>query len=104
MLSEYIGDDEVLNKIYLHEHNWYKDNKIELRLGEQVTKINREAKSIETSNNENIKYDKLILALGSHSFVPPIENSDFQGVFTLRNIGDADKIKAYATNSKKKLW
>ncbi len=103
MLSEYIGgDDEVLNKIYLHEHNWYKDNKIELRLGEQVTKINREAKSIETSNNENIKYDKLILALGSHSFVPPIENSDFQGVFTLRNIGgDADKIKAYATNSKK---
>lgn len=101
MLSEYIGDDEVLNKIYLHEHNWYKDNDIHLRLGEQVTKINREGKVIETSNNENIKYDKLILALGSHSFVPPIENSDFQGVFTLRNIGDADRIKAYAKNSKK---
>ncbi len=101
MLSEYIGEDEVLNKIYLHEHNWYKDNNIELRLGEQVTKINRDVKNVETSNNETIKYDKLILALGSHSFVPPIENSDFQGVFTLRNIGDADRIKAYASNSKK---
>lgn len=101
MLSEYIGDDEVLNKIYLHEHNWYKDNVIDLRLGEQVTKIDREEQVIETSNNERIHYDKLILALGSHSFVPPILNSDFQGVFTLRNIGDADKIKAYAKNSKK---
>lgn len=101
MLSEYIGDDEVLNKIYLHEHNWYKDNNITLRLGEMVTKINRQEQVIETSNNETISYDKLILALGSHSFVPPIENSDFQGVFTLRNIGDADRIKAYAKNSKK---
>lgn len=101
MLSEYIGDDEVLNKIYLHQHQWYEENRIELRLGEQVTSIDREAKTIETSNNESITYDKLILALGSHSFVPPIENSDFQGVFTLRNIGDADKIKAYAKNSTK---
>lgn len=101
MLSEYIGDDEVLNKIYLHEHNWYKDNRIDLRLGDQMTKINREAQTIETSNNEVIPYDKLILALGSHSFVPPIENSTFQGVFTLRNMGDAERIKAYAKNSKK---
>ena len=101
MLSEYIGDDEVLNKIYLHEHLWYKENDIHLRLGEQVTKINREDKTVETSNNELIKYDKLILAMGSHSFVPPIENSDFQGVFTLRNMGDADRIKAYAKNSTK---
>ncbi len=101
MLSEYIGDDEVLNKIYLHEHNWYKDNNIQLKLGEEVTAIDKEAKTIETNNNELITYDKLILAMGSHAFVPPIKNSDFQGVFTLRNMGDADRIKAYAGNSKK---
>ena len=100
MLSEYLSEDEILNKIYLHKKHWYNDHQIDLRLGEQVTKIDRENKVIETLNNEKIQYDKLILAMGSHSFIPPIENSDYQGVFTLRNIGDADRIKAYAANSK----
>lgn len=103
MLSEYIAEDDVLQKIYLHKKAWYDDNRIELRLGEKVTKINREDQTVETANNEILSYDKLILALGSHSFVPPIENAGYQGVFTLRNIGDADRIKAYAKNSKKAI-
>ncbi|PKM56287.1 MAG: nitrite reductase [Firmicutes bacterium HGW-Firmicutes-5] len=101
LLSEYIAQDEVLKKIYMHKHKWYEDQRIELKLGVTVTKINSEDKTIETAQGETMAYDKLILALGSRSFIPPIKNADYKGVFTLRNIGDADKIKDYAKDCKK---
>jgi len=39
-------------------------------------------------------YDKLILAPGAAPIVPPIEGHDAEGVFTLRNLDDTDRIKA----------
>jgi len=103
LLSEYIAQDEVLKKIYLHKHKWYEDQNIELKLGVSVIKINVEDQTIETAQGETMAYDKLILALGSRSFIPPIKNADYEGVFTLRNIGDADRIKDYAKNCKKAI-
>ncbi len=40
-------------------------------------------------------YDNLILATGSSSIKPPIPGIDGQGIFTLWNIPDTDKIKNY---------
>ncbi len=40
-------------------------------------------------------YDKLIIATGARAAVPPIKGSDGPHVFTLRNINDMNRIKAY---------
>jgi nitrite reductase (NADH) large subunit len=36
-----------------------------------------------------------LLATGSHSFLPPVPGNDRDGVFTLRNIADARRIRAF---------
>ncbi|MBN1106291.1 MAG: NAD(P)/FAD-dependent oxidoreductase, partial [Deltaproteobacteria bacterium] len=41
-------------------------------------------------------YDVLLVAAGSHSFVPPIKGSDRKGVFALRSLEDARDIAAWA--------
>jgi len=41
------------------------------------------------------RYDKLVIATGASAFVPPIRGADKPHVFTLRNIADVRRIKAF---------
>jgi nitrite reductase (NADH) large subunit len=43
-----------------------------------------------------VTYDRLLLATGARSFIPPCEGTEKDGVFTLRTLDDALAIKAYA--------
>ncbi len=64
---------------------------------EEVTRVDSANKSVFVSGGEEFKYDKLYLATGSSSFIPPIEGNDLEGVMTLRGLPDAEKIKTYIT-------
>lgn len=64
---------------------------------EEVIRVDCANKSVFVSGGEEFKYDKLYLATGSSSFVPPIEGNDLEGVMTLRGLPDAEKIKSYIT-------
>ena len=61
---------------------------------DEVTKIDAKGKSVTTAGGQTFTYDKLYMATGSSSFVPPIEGNDLDGVLTLRGLPDADNIKA----------
>ncbi|WP_319995438.1 CoA-disulfide reductase [Trichococcus shcherbakoviae] len=67
----------------------------------EVVKINRGSKTITvkhviTGAITEESYDKLIISTGARPIKPAIEGiEDAQNVFTLRNIPDMDKIKAY---------
>lgn len=69
---------------------------------EEVTRVDAANKRVFVSGGEEYEYDKLYLATGSSSFVPPIEGNDLEGVMTLRGLPDAEKIKSYisGTNAK----
>lgn len=62
---------------------------------DEVVKIDREHKSVSVSGQTRFKYDKLLLAMGASSFIPPIEGHDLDGIMTLRGLDDAKNIKAY---------
>lgn len=100
MLSEYISTELDDNDFYLHDEEWYKNNKIELELDTTIDKIDPENKKIFADIKE-FNYDKLILANGSRSFIPPISDVNKTGVFALKSLDDAINIKEYAKNSKK---
>ena len=51
---------------------------------DDVTSIDREAKSVSTAGGETIGYDRLILATGSRPVAPPIPGADLENVFTIR--------------------
>ncbi|MHB8130536.1 MAG: FAD-dependent oxidoreductase [Mobilitalea sp.] len=73
---------------------------VEVRIQHEVLNINPESKSLEIKNlfsNEVFTdyYDKLILATGASAIIPPIEGASDSHVFTLRNIGDMNRIKNF---------
>jgi NAD(P)H-nitrite reductase large subunit len=51
---------------------------------DEVVKINCAQKTVVTAEGKELQYDKLYLATGSSSFIPPIEGNDLNGVMTLR--------------------
>jgi NADH oxidase (H2O2-forming) len=68
---------------------------------DEVTSIDREAKSIATASGETIGYDKLILATGSRPAVPPIPGADLKNVFTIRKeINYLEQLREVLTQSK----
>lgn len=64
---------------------------------QEVTKVDSKNKAVYTADGDEFNYDKLYLATGSSSFVPPLEGRDLDGVLTLRGLPDADRIKEFIT-------
>lgn len=62
-------------------------------LRDEVTSVDRQNKKVVTAGGQTLDFDKLYLATGASSFVPPIEGKDLKGVMTLRGLDDAAVIK-----------
>lgn len=81
---------------------------IDIRNLSEVTRINREAKTIKVKNLVTGEvyeesYDVLVLSPGASPVKPPIPGiEDAEALFTLRNVPDTDKIKAFTDEKKPK--
>ena len=81
---------------------------LDIRNLSEVTKINREKKTVEVKNIKTGEvyeesYDKLILSPGANPIKPPIPGiADADNIFTLRNVPDTDAIKGFVDNKKPK--
>lgn len=74
--------------------NFFELYNIKWLKGIEVVGIDIKEKTLLLSNKENLKYDKVLLATGASSFLPPIENlRTANNVIGLRNLDDAIKIK-----------
>ena len=68
---------------------WHAQRNITLVTETKVSQVVYKDKTAITADGRNFPYDKLLLATGSNSFVPPVKGSDKKGVFTLRTVEDA---------------
>src|SRR3954453_12830349 len=75
------------------------DPHVELRLGELVTSVDRDAKTVTTASGASVSYDALVLATGSRPFVPPVPGHDLPGCFVYRTLDDLDAIRAAAAGA-----
>ncbi|MCK5834628.1 MAG: FAD-dependent oxidoreductase, partial [Lentisphaeria bacterium] len=82
---------------------------IEARVEQEVTFIDREAKTVTVTNHATKteykeSYDKLILSPGGKPIVPPIPGIEKMKTYTIRNVVDIDKLKkAVGADGSKKI-
>jgi len=94
-LSEYLSGDLSEQDLVAKGASWYLDQGIDLKLNARVVAAEPGEKVVIFENGERISYGSLLIATGSHSFIPPIKGADKKGVFALRSIQDARDISAY---------
>jgi|DewCreStandDraft_4_1066084.scaffolds.fasta_scaffold03049_7 nitrite reductase (NADH) large subunit len=97
---EYLSGKVTVDKIIIRKEDFYKQNNIKIFLNTKIIKIDTQNKKIILENGDEDNFDKLIIAAGAYSFLPPVEGANNKGVFTLRNINDADKIISFAKNKR----
>lgn len=100
-LPDFISGDLTEDKLSAKKDQWYKEQGIELKLKTRIQGANPSKKSVVTQSNQEIAYDRLLIATGSRSFIPPMKGSEKKGVFALRTIQDARDIVAWAKNIQK---
>ncbi|WP_297404378.1 FAD-dependent oxidoreductase [uncultured Cetobacterium sp.] len=101
MLSDMIGEDLSREKFLIKPEDWYKKNKITLRLGEGVSSISFKDKIVKLLSGEKVTYDKLVLANGARPMVPNMGNLNLAGIFTIREKVDLDMLKKYAVGKER---
>jgi nitrite reductase (NADH) large subunit len=97
-LNEFISGDISETQLVAKKATWYEDQNISLKLKTRVMEVKGQEKTAVTEDNQRFSFDRLLIATGSHSFIPPIKGSEKKGVFALRDIQDARDISAYAKN------
>ena len=72
---------------------------VDIKMGAEVTHIDRNAKTVTVNNSEILSYDKLVLAPGAKPFIPQIDGiNNNSKVFTVRMLQDAERIKSHLKN------
>lgn len=75
---------------------------IDVRVGHEVTSIDPEAKTVTVCRKDGVSYvesfDKMLLSPGAEPVRPPLSGIDLDGIFTLRNVSDTDRIKNYISS------
>ena len=90
----WLRGDSDLASLLLRPASFYAANAITLDLSSTVTAIDRANRALMLATGEHIAYDRLILALGARARVLPVAGRDLAGVFILRTVADADRLKA----------
>ncbi|MDR0880737.1 MAG: FAD-dependent oxidoreductase [Clostridioides sp.] len=96
MLHLVISDKREAGKIGFVDDDFMEANRVDWLSGKTVTGIDTDNKIVEY-NDGKISYDKLLIATGASSAIPPIKNlREGKYVYSLRNIEDVHAIKERA--------
>jgi len=102
MLHKFIGGGRDVAELSFIPPGFFAENNIQWRAGKTVTGINTAEKRVsfdcvKCNKSGSEKYDRLLLATGSQSVLPPIEGlKEVPAVCTLRDLSDAKKIRTKA--------
>lgn len=99
LLPEYVNEElswEALQKLKQGE---LEKLKVTLYPNNGVKDINAKKKTVTDNLGSTHNYDLLIMATGSRAFVPNEVRMDLPGRFTMRERGDADRLKDYLSKT-----
>ncbi len=87
-------------RLELRPLEFYREKKIETRLGKRAVRIDAKNKEVHLEDGELIPYDKLLLAVGGSPQKTDVKGEDKKGIYGFRTYGDLVKIYDAVKNAK----
>jgi len=73
---------------------FWHDNEVELRLGTMVASVDTGNRNVVLEGGERIPFDRLLIATGARNRRFPIPGVELPGIYDLRSVDDAERIRA----------
>ncbi|MCB7317746.1 NAD(P)/FAD-dependent oxidoreductase [Lacrimispora sp. 210928-DFI.3.58] len=97
ILHHYLSNERNMEQLCFAEQDFADLFRVNWMKGRSCTGIKPEERLVILENGETVSYDKLLIATGSHTFVPPVKNlKKACNVTGFRNIEDVEALKAVA--------
>ena len=93
MLTKSIVAGLSADQIAIVDPSWYEENKVFQMLGKKVASVDVNEKEVILESGEKVHFTRLIYALGSECFIPPIEGSSLPEVVAIRRLADVEKLE-----------
>ncbi len=101
--KKYLLGEMALERLFLRPENFYADQNIDLRVNASVTAIDPTNKTVSVGG-ESLPYDMLALTTGSAPRrLPAAIGGTLPGVYTMRDLADADALAPHMAAGKKLL-
>lgn len=103
MLHKYLSHERDEDGLNFVPADFFEKNHIGRITGQKVTRLDAEEKNVYYgTDGSSVQYDKLLIATGAESFIPPVGAlRTASNVYGLRHLSDAKAINERAQNSKK---
>lgn len=103
MLTKSLVAGLEAEQIAMADAGWYEENQIYQMLGKHVDHVDMDAKEVMLNDGTRLHFTKLIYALGSECFVPPIPGNDLPEVVAIRRLSDTRKVEQLMKTAKKSV-
>jgi 3-phenylpropionate/trans-cinnamate dioxygenase ferredoxin reductase component len=90
----YLRGDSPFDKALVRPAAFYREHRIEMMLGTRVTRVDTAQRVVELDDQRPVPFDTLLLATGARNRVLSTPGADLEGIYSLRTIHDADRIRA----------
>ena len=92
MISDFVSGKADFQKMKCRTDDFWKENNTEALTEKKAVALNLTEKTVSLEDGQKVAYEKLLLATGGKPFVPKMEGSDKEGVFTFTTIKDAERL------------
>jgi NAD(P)H-nitrite reductase large subunit len=92
MISDLVSGKADFGKMMCREHDFWTENSVQALTGRTAVSLNLSDKYVELDKGDRVDFEKLLVATGGKPFVPKIEGSDKEGVFTFTTLSDAESL------------
>ncbi len=93
----FLKGELATERLYLRPQAFYEKQRIELRLGEPIRSIDRRTQRVATDRDNQLAYDKLLIATGAPPRRLLAPGSDLRGIYYLRTLNDSNELRAILT-------
>ena len=94
ILHQYLCGERTLERLNFAEPDFDRLYRVNWMRGREALGLDREQKTLLLDGGEKLSYDKLLIATGSHTFIPPIKGLEgATNYIGFRNIDDIEVLK-----------
>jgi 3-phenylpropionate/trans-cinnamate dioxygenase ferredoxin reductase subunit len=96
LTKSFLRGETAVEDAFVQPPGYWHEQGIDLRLGTTVARVDVDARRLDVVAGEDVPYDRLLLATGARNRRLPIPGLDLPGVFGLRTVEDAARIRGEA--------
>lgn len=97
--KDYMQGKADRDALFVHPADFYAAHDIDLRTGAEIVALDPGAHEVTLADGERLRFGRLLLATGASPRRLDVPGADLEGVHVLRDLADADAIRAAAARA-----